>query len=335
LGSNVPPHSGIRVPAERLSQWVAELFEKAGTSVADGRLLAELLVKTDLRGVHSHGSSQTPGYIEMMRTGRVNPRPQIKVASETHTTRVYDGDGGMGHLPCYEGTLWAIEKAKEYGTAAITTRNHFHFGGASKYTRMAIEQDCFAIAVSSHRTEIPADALVKRVNSTSPISVGFPAGEQPPLVLDMGASMLPWDEELFERMPFAFFKELGIGAMNRVFGGYLAGIYLPQFMAPQSKWESNQGAFITVYDVKAFMPVEEFKAEMDRFIEQARAMQPFPGFAQAELPGGLEWQCQRDYARDGIPLSAKHQQGLEDLAAELGVKTPFAPYEHTRFQQED
>ena len=331
LGSNLPPGSGIRMPAEPLRLLVASLFEKADTSAADARLMAELLVLTDLRGVHSHGTRQTPGYVNMMREGRVNPQPAITVVSETTTTRVYDGDGGMGHFPCYEGTKWAIEMAKKYGTAAITTRNHFHFGGAGKYTRMAIEQDCFAIAVSSHRSPLDPDALIKQVNCTSPISVAFPAGEQPPLVLDMGASMLPWDEEFFARAPFAFFKELGIGAMNRVFGGVLAGINLPQFMPPQSKWESNQGSFITVYDVKCFMPVEQFKNEMDDFIGQARAMQPFPGFERAELPGGLEWQREREYAREGIPITAEHQQSLESIAEELGVETLFAQYEDTRF----
>lgn len=331
LGSNLPPDSGIRLPAEPLRLLVASLFEKVGTSAADARLMAELLVLTDLRGVHSHGTRQTPGYVNMMREERVNPRPKVKVVSETPTTRVYDGDGGMGHFPCYEGTKWAIEKAKEYGTAAITTRNHFHFGGAGKYTRMAIEQDCFAIAVSSHRSPLNPDSLIKQVNCTSPISVAFPAGKEPPFVLDMGAHMLPWDEELFARMPFAFFKELGIGAMNRAFGGVLAGIHLPQFMPPQSKWESNQGSFITVYDVKCFMPVEQFKSEMDDFIGQARAMKPFPGFERAELPGGLEWQREREYAREGIPITAEHQQSLQNIAEELGVETPFAQYEHTRF----
>ncbi len=61
------------------------------------------------------------------------------------------------------------------------------------------------------------------------------------------------------------------------------------------------------------------------------AMRPFPGFEQAELPGGLEWQRERDYARDGIPVSAEHQQSLQDLADELQVETPFEQYEHTRF----
>jgi LDH2 family malate/lactate/ureidoglycolate dehydrogenase len=296
--------------------------------------MAHLLVLTDLRGVHSHGTRAAPGYVRLMLDGRVNPRPNITVASETTTTRVYDGDGGMGHLPCYQGTVWAIEAAKQYGTAAVTTRNHFHFGGAGKYTRLAVEQDCIGLAISSHRYPLPPESLVKRVNATSPISIALPAGEQPPLVLDMGAAMLPWDEELFKRMPFAFFKELGIGAVNRALGGVLAGIYLPQFIPPASRWESNQGAFIAVFDVKCFMPVEEFKAEMDRFVSQARQMRPFPGFERAELPGGLEWQRQRDYARLGVPLSHDHWQDLENIARELGVETPFARCEHTRFGSE-
>jgi LDH2 family malate/lactate/ureidoglycolate dehydrogenase len=70
---------------------------------------------------------------------------------------------------------------------------------------------------------------------------------------------------------------------------------------------------------------------MDDFIGQARAMQPFPGFERAELPGGLEWQREREYAREGIPITAEHQQSLESIAEELGVETPFAQYEDTRF----
>ena len=121
MGSNVPPNTGIRLPQEPLRQLVAALFEKAGTSSADAQLMAELLVLTDLRGVHSHGTRQTPGYVNMMREGRVNPQPNITIVSETPTTRVYDGDGGMGHFPCYQGTQWAIEKAKEFGLHQVFT----------------------------------------------------------------------------------------------------------------------------------------------------------------------------------------------------------------------
>ena len=115
-------------------------------------------------------------------------------------------------------------------------------------------------------------------------------------------------------------------------GGILAGIYKPEFQAPQSRWESNQGGFIAVFDVACFMPVEEFKKEMDRYMREARSMQPLPGLERAELCGSVEWQRERDYALDGIPITSAHQQMLEDISQELGVESPFAAFEHTRFE---
>ena len=319
------------MPVADLHWLVTRLFEQAGAPARDAELIARLLVRTDLRGVFSHGTRSTPGYARMMLDGRVNPRPELKVVCQTTTTRVVDGDGGMGHFPCYQGAVWAAATARKYGTAAVTTRNHFHFGAASKYAVLALEQECIGLAISSHRYPLSPEASIRGVNGGSPISIAIPAGGQPPLVLDMAASLLPWDEELFARVPFSFFKELGIAAMARALGGVLAGIYMPQFQPPQSPWESNQGAFIAMFDPAGFMPLDEFKAEMDRFVDAARSMQPFPGQERAELPGGLEWQRQQEYARDGVPLSPEHEDSLESIARQLGVETPFARSAHTRF----
>ena len=328
---NVPPTSGIRVPPEELRTLVAAVFEKAGTSRADAELIAHLLVLTDLRGVFSHGTRYTQSYTQMMLDGRVNPRPVLRPVSQTDTTQVLDGDGGMGHFPCYHGTQWAITQAKKHGMAALTTRNHFHFGAASKYSRMALEHDLIGLAISSHRYFPNPEANVLGSGGGSPMSIAIPAGEQPPLVLDMGAYFLPFSEDLFQQFPATFFKGLGLAALFQALGGILAGIYKPEFQAPLSKWESNQGAFIVLFDLKRFMPVDEFKKEMDRYIGDARRMKPLPGCDRAELPGGLEWQRQQEYTHEGIPVDAEHQKSLEEIAAQMGVATPFARCAHTRF----
>ncbi|MEC7842587.1 MAG: Ldh family oxidoreductase [Candidatus Latescibacterota bacterium] len=79
------------------------LFVKAGTSKEHAATMAELLV-ANLRGVFSHGTrAATYTYVRLMLEGRVNARPNIGVVRETATTRVLDGDGGMGHR-CREGT---------------------------------------------------------------------------------------------------------------------------------------------------------------------------------------------------------------------------------------
>ncbi|MFH1572097.1 MAG: Ldh family oxidoreductase [Gemmatimonadota bacterium] len=328
---NLPPESGIRVPAEAMRTLVAALFERAGTSPDSGATIADLLVKTDLRGVFSHGTRQAPGYVRLMLDGRVNPRPAIRVTRETAATRVLDGDGGMGHFPCKEGTEWAVGRALELGTAAVTTRNHFHFGAAGKYSRLAAERGCIGLAISSHRYPVDPAGNLRQALGGSPLSIAVPTGRQPPLVLDMASSLLPWDPDLFARLPWAFFKELGLGAVMQALGGILAGIYQPDFVPPASRWESNQGAFIAVYSVECFMPLAEFRREMDRYVGQVRRLKPYPGHDRAELPGGMEWLRERDYRRRGIPVGDDHRQSLERAAAELGVEAPFGQFEPTRF----
>ena len=84
-----------------LGSFVAEAFQRVGTSAEDAAFLADLLVATDLRGVFSHGTRQLPRYTQMILDGRVNPRPITKVVDDSPATAIIDGDGGMGHFAAH------------------------------------------------------------------------------------------------------------------------------------------------------------------------------------------------------------------------------------------
>jgi LDH2 family malate/lactate/ureidoglycolate dehydrogenase len=70
--------------------------------------------------------------------------------------------------------------------------------------------------------------------------------------------------------------------------------------------------------------MDEFKREMDEYVRGARRMQPFPGYDRADLPGGLEWEREREWAMTGIPVGPGHRTGLEEIAGELGVDVPWS-----------
>ena len=70
---------------------------------------------------------------------------------------------------------------------------------------------------------------------------------------------------------------------------------------------------------------------MDRYVAECAALQPFPGYERADLPGAVEWRLEREYRRDGIRMSDEHVQALQALADELGVSTPFGRLAATRF----
>ena len=57
---------------------------------------------------------------------------------------------------------------------------------------------------------------------------------------------------------------------------------------PPEIWEgANQGGFIAAIDISRFRPIDEFKAEIDQHIHDARQMQPAPGYDRSDLPGGI------------------------------------------------
>jgi L-2-hydroxycarboxylate dehydrogenase (NAD+) len=326
---NYPPAHGIRVPAAVLDAFVRRLLLGVGMDETGAQLVAGLLVATDARCVLSHGTRKLQEYLPKLRDGRVNPQPRVRAETDFAATAVIDGDGGLGHHACHFGMSQAIEKAKAFGVGTVTCYNHYHFGSAGKWSRMALQHDCIGLAISCHRFEPNADNSILGSVSSSPFSIAIPAGDQPAMVLDMGG-MMPRGGSV-EENPMPFFKGLGLGTMNVMLGGLLAGIWRPEVTSSTCQWESNQGAFLTAWDVRCFMKLEQFRAEMDRWIGRARQMQPVVGFDQAELPGGMEAIWSRKSEQSGIALSDEHRQLLEDFAEEAGEAAPFDEYESTRY----
>ncbi len=43
---------------------------------AEARIAADVLVRTSLRGVDTHGISRLPNYADLLRDGSINPTPR-------------------------------------------------------------------------------------------------------------------------------------------------------------------------------------------------------------------------------------------------------------------
>ena len=134
--------TAVTIPYEALRDFTAALFAAAGAPEADAAVMGECLAGNDLHGSSGHGTACAAdpdtggwqGYVNRMLPGpdqSVNPAPNVQMVEQSGTTAVFDGDGGMGHVACRKAVDWAIATAKEHGTACVTTRNHFHFGGSS------------------------------------------------------------------------------------------------------------------------------------------------------------------------------------------------------------
>ena len=325
---NTPPEDATRVSASRLQRGVVALLTAAGLEASKAELLAGFLVANDLRGVVSHGSRQAATYADLIAEGTLNGHPQVYCVAEQDATATFDGDGGLGYFPAYEAAQWVIEPARRYGVAVALTRNHGHFGAAGIYSRMVVAAGLIAFVTSGHQLQLTAGQSVRAAAGGSPMSFGVPAGQEPPLLLDFGAMHdlydgSPFAPALFALAPGLVLRNLGLGMVCQVLGGFLAGVPAEEGRALKRYQGANQGSLIVALDPGRFLPVEQFTAELDRYHALVHQLTPFSPSMAAVLPGTLEAQREQQYAIDGIPIGPAHRQALEEAARRFGVPSPF------------
>ena len=106
------------------------------------------------------------------------------------------------------------------------------------------------------------------------------------------------------------------GPLNRaVFGRDVV-----DFNADDSS-ETNTGHFIVALDVARFLPLDDYKAEVDRHISELKHSKRLPGVDQIRMPGERRRQCREERLRDGVPLAPPLVAQLDKMAGELGIKS--------------
>ena len=322
------PSDAVRVMPDPLREMAAEIFRRLELSDSDAEFIAGRLVQVDLRGVFSHGTRQLRHYARLYRTGDLNPRPNIRVLRETPVSAYLDGDGGLGYFVATRATEMAIEKAGASGIAIAGTRNNGHAGSMGIYARMALQHDLVTLCVaggSGWQPPVEPDATVWDAVKAPPMCFGIPSADGPPLVFDVSTNVLRGKNRLQEAMDFlpeAVVRSFGLKFVSTLLGGILAGAVPPEERRGDFS-AANRGFLIVAFDPGVFGDAEGFKREVERIIAASRRLKPLPGFETAEVPGSPEWQRERDWAREGIPLSAEHRGHLEAAAGDLGVKVPW------------
>src|SRR5260370_3313474 len=126
-----------RVSRSALLSLVITLFRACGMSAEDAGTLAGTLVRSDLRGIHSHGTLRVPDYVKKLTVDGVDPRGRPRIVSERGAAIVVDGGNSMGQIGATFAMGAAIDKARELGLAFAVVRGSNHCGAMDTYTLTA------------------------------------------------------------------------------------------------------------------------------------------------------------------------------------------------------
>ena len=341
------------VQAGVLCEFISRAFVAVGMPAADAASVAALMTEADLQGSDGHGVIRLAPYIRRIKAGGINLRPEIRVIEERAATALIDGDNGMGHLVMARAAQLAATKARTAGIGWVGSRLSNHAGPASLYARMALPQDMiglyFAVGNANH---LPPWGGLDMLLSTNPIAVAVPAGDEPPVVLDMATTvaaygkvkakaqrgeMMPegWmidrqgqplldpkraDEGFL--LPIGGYKGYGLSLIVGLLAGTLNGAAMGRAVLDFNhdfETTTNTGQAIAMIDLAAFGDVAAFKQRVDTVVRDLRASERMPHVDRIWLPGEQSHAKRLAYTRDGIPVGPALRRALDAVAAEIGI----------------
>jgi L-2-hydroxycarboxylate dehydrogenase (NAD+) len=342
------------VDHHKLTRFVAAAFEKLGVPPQDAAIAANVLVLADLRGVDTHGVIRfNPGswYVKWLRDGEMSPAPKIHIVSDAGSSALLDGDRGIGMVIGHRAMDLAIEKAKVSGVGMVGVCNSRHFGMSAYYAMQALAHDMIGIAMTNAgRQVVPTFGSEARFG-TNPICFAAPAQKELPFVIDMatttaaagklevaarrGASIpLGWaldekaqptnDPRIAQKarllLPLGGTREggshkgYGLAILVEILCGVLTGT-----VTALNQNQDPRGHFFAAIKIDAFRPVNEFKSDMDRLINELKATPPIEGQERVYVAGEIEFETAKRRAETGIPLLGSVIKGLRDISQQLDI----------------
>jgi L-2-hydroxycarboxylate dehydrogenase (NAD+) len=343
-----------RTPVAAVTGLIVDAMVKSGLPADDAAKVAELMLEADLTGSDAHGVFRLPQYVNRLKLGSTNPRPDIKVTRSAPATALVDGDNGMGHLVVARTAETAIELARECGVAWVGCRMSGHAGAAGVYAALPLKAGMIGLySAVANANHMPLAGGADPLLGTNPLAIAIPAGEEPPLVLDIATSIVSYGTIKNHRLqniplrddwmvdprtgeavtdpqksaealllPMGGYKGAGLALMLGLLGGTLNGALFGRdcvdFNAEPEK-VTNTGQFVVALDPARFQPLDQFKAEVDRHMRELRSSKALPG-QSVRLPGEQRAARRADRLANGLPLAPELLNQLDKLAGELSIR---------------
>ena len=339
--------------ASELKLLVVDILMAVGASRPNASRVAEGLISSNLAGVDPHGIWHIEGYVRDIQNGYLVPDANPEIIKDTPSTALVTGNWTFGFVSAKHSMELAIKKAEAQGIALVGIVRTGHIGRLGEYTEMAAAAGIISMVWAGGYSEDQQTTMpyggVKPVLHTNPMSVGFPAGDEVPMILDFATTTISGSKVVLARdrgeevpagsiidkngnpttNPEDFFN----GGGHLPFGGHkgyaimLAVETLGRILTGSDSFaEAHRGGLynrhqgITMVAIKSdlFRPMADFKKQTDELERRVRAIPPAPGFKEVLVPGDPEHRSRHE-RKDGIPVPEDVWQSLNNLANNLGV----------------
>lgn len=320
----------MKVKPEELKQLMMKKFMGAGMLEDHASVMADILVWSDYKGIHSHGAVRVEYYTERISKGGMNVNPSFSFHSTGPCTGVFEGDNGCGYVAASLAMEHAIKMAKESGVGIVGIRNISHSGSIGYYSEMAAKEDLVSINMCQSDPMVVPYGGTEPFYGTNPIAFGAPTADERMVIFDMATTVQAWGKVLVARskklpipdtwavdengnpttdstkvnalMPIAGPKGYGLMMMVDVLSGIMLGVPFGKHVSSMYEDLSKGrrlGHIHIVIDPSRFVPMDQFKQDMSKVLDELAQIKPADGFDKVYYPGERGMMRRKMYEDNG------------------------------------
>ena len=178
----------IEMTVAEIHQLATDVLRANGCDEANAEAIANTVSTAERDGSESHGLFRIPGYVNSMRSGKVNGKANPQPEVVTPAIIRMQGDNGYTPLAIERGIPELANAAKALGIAAMPIVNTYHFAALWPETEGLADHGLVGMAFTAYKPKVAPAGAKQALFGTNPISVAWPRPGKSPWVFDMATS---------------------------------------------------------------------------------------------------------------------------------------------------
>jgi LDH2 family malate/lactate/ureidoglycolate dehydrogenase len=337
------------VSPERLKDAIGAVLVGLGAAEDEAPLVAESLVRAEMRGTDTHGLPYLELLAERVEARMVAVPTRVTIVKDEAATALLDGGNGIGQYAGWKAMGMSIQKAREYGVGLTLVRRTNNLGFLAFYTIQAATHGCVGLAMGNANAAISPWGGAEAFFGTNPLSIAVPTDGEP-VALDMSSSVVARGkvrkaQRLGEKIPLGWAldeagvptddpgaalkgtlvpiggpKGYGLALMVDILAGMLSGAAFGKEIKSfhQLLGPTEVGALTLAIDVERFMPLGHFRKLMHGYVDSIRGSRKAKGTDRIYLPGEIESERARASRERGIELRPASIELVNRLLEKVG-----------------
>jgi LDH2 family malate/lactate/ureidoglycolate dehydrogenase len=343
-----------RFRPNEMQRLTARLATAVGVQPNDAEVFSRALIDADLHGISTHGISRLNIYLRRIENGLIAPKAELSVERNGGSVLALDAGNGLGQVQAMRALDFLIPLAKKNGIAAATIRNSQHFGTLSYYCNRAADEGLILLAMTNCEPAMSPEGGYQAFFGTNPIAASFPTGKGFNVKVDLATSIIArgniiaaqknkqpipmgWaldqhgepttnaqEALLGTVLTMAGHKGYALAMMVEVFSSVLSGAAIGSEIGSMYKdmdRKQNVGHFFCLFNIAAFLDLEDFKKRIDETIDQIKGSKRRPGIEEILVPGERSARNLQVNEARGIAISDETLVEIQQWCRRLNI--PF------------